>query len=109
MWANIIEEDDYVVVKQLAMSKNMKNFNLPTETWVRIVYRYAAHFSRAERQRFKILDTLIPLYNARVASLIMILKKKNQAEAEDYYDGQAQVFESMRGYLVELLRNNHTS
>jgi len=109
VWENIIEEKDYAVVKQLAKSKNLKEFNLPTETWVRIVYRYAAHFSQAERQRFKILDTLIPLYNARVASLIMILKEKNQAEAEDYYDGQAQVFESMRGYLIDLLRNNHNS
>ena len=55
------------------------------------------------------LDTLIPLYNARVASLIMILTGKNQAEAEDFYDGQAEAFESMRGYLIELLENNEKS
>jgi len=108
VWKNIIEEDDYNTIKKLAMSKNLKNFNLPAETWVRIVYRYAEYFCRAERQRFKILDTLIPLYNARVASLIMILMEKNHAEAEAYYDSQAQVFESMRGYLIDLLKNNNT-
>ena len=108
VWANIIEEDDYNTVKKLAMAENLDNFNMPTETWVRIVYRYAEHFCRAERQRFKILDTLIPLYNARVASLIMILKEKNHSEAEEYYDAQAQVFESMRGYLIELLKNNNS-
>ena len=107
VWANIIEEKDYITIKKLAKSRSLKKFNLPTETWVRIVYRYAEHFCRAERQRFKILDTLIPLYNARVASLIMILLEKNHAEAEEFYDGQAQVFESKRNYLIELLKNNN--
>jgi len=103
VWANIIEKKDYVAIKKLAHKKSLKNFNLPTEIWVRIVYRYAGHFCHAERQRFKILDTLIPLYNARVASLIKILQEKNQAEAEEFYDGQAQAFESMRTYLIQLL------
>jgi len=107
VWANIIEESDYNTIRKLATSKSLKKFNLPTKTWVRIVYRYAEHFCRSERQRFKILDTLIPLYNARVASLVMILREKNHAEAEEFYDGQAQVFESMRGYLIDLLKNNN--
>jgi glycosyltransferase involved in cell wall biosynthesis len=106
VWANIIEEEDYATVKKLALIRNLKNFELPTETWVRIVYRYAAYFCKAKRQRFKILDTLIPLYNARVASLILILQEKNQAAAEEFYDSQAKVFESNREYLIELLRNN---
>ncbi|MBW2466960.1 MAG: glycosyltransferase [Deltaproteobacteria bacterium] len=105
VWANIIEEKDFAAVKKLALLKNLKNFELPTETWVRIVYRYAAYFCRVERQRIKILDTLIPLYNARVASLIMILQEKDQAEAEEFYDMQAKVFEDMRGYLIELLQD----
>jgi glycosyltransferase involved in cell wall biosynthesis len=106
IWANIIEKDDYATVKKLSLVRKLKNFNLPTETWVRIVYRYAAYFCKAERQRFKILDTLIPLYNARVASLILILQEKNQEAAEEFYDSQARAFESMRGYLIKLL-NNH--
>jgi glycosyltransferase involved in cell wall biosynthesis len=106
VWANIIEEEDYATVKKLALIRNLKNFELPTETWVRIVYRYAAYFCKAKRQRFKILDTLIPLYNARVASLILILQEKNQAAAEEFYDSQAKVFESNREYLIELLRNH---
>ena len=109
VWANIIEKNDYEIIKKLAQSKSLKSFNLPTDVWVRIVYRYAHYFCRAEHQRFMILDTLIPLYNARVASLIKILKEKNQAEAEEYYDSQAQVFESMRGYLIELLHKNDVS
>jgi len=106
VWANIIEAEDYAAVKKLALVRNLKNFNLPTEIWVRIVYRYAAYFCKTKRQRFKILDTLIPLYNARVASLILMLQEKNHAEAEEFYDSQAMIFESMREYLIELLRNH---
>lgn len=109
VWENIIEEQDYAAVKKLAKVRKLQNFILPTETWVRIVFRYAAYFCRTERQRFKILDTLIPLYNARVASLIMILQETNHEEAETYYDGQAQVFESMRGYLIDLLGKQEQS
>lgn len=103
IWENIIEKNDFETIRKLAKVKNLKRFNLPTETWVRIVYRYAAYFCQSERQRIKILDTLIPLYNARVASLIMILQETSQDEAEKFYDGQAEVFESMRGYLIDLL------
>jgi len=108
IWENIIEAHDFETVKKLAKVKNLDKFNLPTETWVRIVYRYAAYFCQSERQRIKILDTLIPLYNARVASLILILQEKSQEEAEEFYDGQARVFESMRGYLIDLLCANKT-
>jgi glycosyltransferase involved in cell wall biosynthesis len=109
VWANIIDKEDYNTVKKLAKTRSMKHFSMPTETWVRIVYRYADHFFRAERQRFKILDTLIPLYNARVASLVLSLQDKNHDEAEEFYDAQARVFEAMRGYLVDLLKNNRDS
>ena len=32
IWANIIEKDDYTIVKKLATSKSLKKFNLPTES-----------------------------------------------------------------------------
>lgn len=105
VWENILEQDDFKTIKKLAVSRSIKKFRLPTEVWVRIVYRYAAYFDRIERQRFKILDTLIPLYNARVASLILILQDKDHVQSEQYYEEQAKVFESMRGYLIDLIRN----
>ena len=52
---------------------------LPIETWVRIVYRYADAFHSTPRQRIKVLDTMIPLYYARVASLVNELKDKDTA------------------------------
>lgn len=109
VWQNILEEDDFKTIKKLAVSRSIKKFRLPTEVWVRIVYRYAEYFSRIERQRFKVLDTLIPLYNAKVASLILVLQDKDHAQSEQYYEEQAKVFESMRGYLLDLLKKRASS
>lgn len=102
VWKNIIDPEDYKTVEALAKSRKKNHFDLPVETWVRVVYRYAAHCCVAERQRMKILDTLIPLYNARVASLVTVLEGKSQQEAEVYFNSQAQVFEKLKPYLISI-------
>jgi hypothetical protein len=45
---------------------------------------------------------MIPLYNARVASLVNELRDKTVEEAEEYYDKQAKVFEDMKDYLIKM-------
>lgn len=102
VWKNIIDPQDISIIKALAKSTDIDSFELPTATWVRTVYRYARTFCSAERQRFKLLDTMIPLYNARVASLVKLLEQKTQAEAEEFYEEQAQQFENMRNYLLDI-------
>jgi glycosyltransferase involved in cell wall biosynthesis len=102
VWKNIIDPQDIAIVNRLAETSDTDNFELPTATWVRTVYRYARTFNSAERQRFKLLDTMIPLYNARVATLVKLLEKKNQQEAEEFYEEQARRFEEMRNYLLDI-------
>lgn len=50
---------------------------------------------------FKVLDTMIPLYYARVASLVNELKDKNQEEAEAHFEEQAKTFERLKAYMVK--------
>ena len=72
---------------------------------MRIVYRYAQAVHMTPRQKFKLIDTLIPLYYARVASLVNELQDKSVEESERYFDEQARVFEKMKGYLVDIWGN----
>ena len=102
VWERVIEARDLEVVRRLAATSKKENFILPVETWVRIVYRYARHFHMTLRQRFKVLDTLIPLYNARVASLINELKDLDPDDAERSFDEHAQTFEKMKDYLIRV-------
>jgi len=99
IWQQVLEESDYAVFKNLVAGDGIDGFVLPVETWVRTVYRYAAAFQVTPRQRIKMLGTLIPLYHARVASLINELKDKDADEAEQLFNDQAEVFEQMKDYL----------
>jgi len=102
VWKNIVDPEDFDIINSLAETTDSNAFELPTATWVRTVYSYARTFNGAERQRFKLLDTMIPLYNARVATLVKLLERKNQQEAEEFYEEQAQQFVNMRDYLLEM-------
>jgi len=101
VWQQIIDLDDYDMIVRLATS-DRNGFDLPSKTWVRIVYRYACKYCETPRQQMKLLDTLIPLYNARVASLVTDLANKNHEEAELYFDQQAKIFEEMKPYLISM-------
>jgi hypothetical protein len=90
------------VIRVLHTVKRNGDFLLPIETWVRIVYRYATTFHATPRQRFKVLDTLVPLYNARVASLINELRDKTQEESEKHFEENAMAFEEMKDYLLSI-------
>ena len=102
VWKSILEEEDFRLIKKLYMEENPENFIFPIENWVRVVYRYASYFHATPRQKFKLLDTMIPLYNARVASLVNELKDKTDDEAEEYYNKQAEIFENMKDYLIKI-------
>ncbi|MEB3307111.1 MAG: glycosyltransferase [Cyanobacteriota bacterium] len=109
VWKNILEPRDFETVEKLAQLSDQQPFEVPPDVWVRIIYRYAATFAQAQRQRIKILDTLVPLYHAKVAALVQALEGHGEAEAEAYYESQARNFESQRGYLLSLLHDSQSS
>ncbi len=102
VWKDILEKEDFQIIKKLFMEENPEKFIMPIDTWIRIVYRYAYHFHITPRQKFKLLNTMIPLYNAKVASAVNELFDKTDEEAENYYQNQAELFEKNKDYLLEL-------
>ncbi|WP_457640789.1 glycosyltransferase [Persephonella sp.] len=102
VWKKILDREDMKVIKNLFETENVESFIMPGDTWVRTVYRYAQTFLSTERQRFKLLNTMIPLYNAKVASTVNELADKTDEEAEEYYDKQAELFEKMKDYLIKI-------
>jgi glycosyltransferase involved in cell wall biosynthesis len=102
VWENIVEDRDMKIIRELAKTDKNKPFLMPIDSWVRIVYRYADAFHRTPRQRFKVLDTLTPLYYGRVGSLVNELRDKTPAEAEAHFEQNALVFETMKDHLVRL-------
>jgi len=101
LWKNILDDQDYKVIASLAKIKNKEDFLFENRCWIRIVYSYMAAFHKTPRQEMKLLETMIPLYNARVASLVNELSGKVTKEAEEYYETQACEFENMKDYLIK--------
>lgn len=102
VWQNILVGKDLKVIRDLSRINRREDFILPIETWVRIVYQYAGTFQATPRQRFKVLDTMIPLYYARVASLVNELREKNSQEAELHFEEQARTFERMKDLMISI-------
>ncbi|OPY06181.1 MAG: hypothetical protein A4E66_02282 [Syntrophus sp. PtaB.Bin001] len=102
VWQNIIDEQDFEIIRKLGQADRGDRFFMPIETWVRIVYRYAGAFRATPRQRFKVLDTMVPLYYGRVASLVNEVRDKNPAQAEAHFEAQAEVFERLKDYMVKI-------
>ncbi len=102
VWEDILEEEDYKFIDELMKIEKKEDIKVPIEWWVRVVYRYASAFHATPMQKYKLLNTMVPLYNIRVASLINELIDKTTEESEEYFEKQAQVFEDMKGYLIEI-------
>ncbi|HOG18306.1 MAG TPA: glycosyltransferase [Syntrophales bacterium] len=102
LWERSIDDIDMRTVRSLAATERREDFRMPVETWARIIYRYAAAFQATPRQRFKVLDTMIPLYYARVVSLINELADASPEEAERQSEANAQVFERLKPYLLDV-------
>lgn len=101
LWQQHLEADEYETLARLADHKDGEKFYLDSAMWVRIVYRYAWFFNKIDRQRKKIISTLIPIYNARVASLIEALDDES-VDPEVYFDNQAKEFEMAKEWLIKL-------
>jgi len=101
VWKSIVDERDCKVLENLFRASE-DDFIFPVESWVRTVYRYANAFHLTPRQKFKLLNTMIPLYHARVASLVNELTGKSDQEVENYFEFQAEKFEEMKPYLLEI-------
>ncbi len=101
LWKQILDEEDYRAIESLASIDEPEHFFLNNAIWVRVVYSYMSAFHKTPRQKMKLLNTMIPLYNARVASLVNELRDLDSEEAEEYYEKEAAQFEEMKPYLLK--------
>ena len=78
-----------------------KQFNLPTDAWVQILYELAATFHSWSVNRYKLIDLMTPLYYARVASFVRQSLEMTSQEAEELVEDQALKFEEHKDYLIK--------
>ncbi|OPL13360.1 MAG: glycosyl transferase family 2 [delta proteobacterium MLS_D] len=101
LWREVLSAESCEAVSRAA-SMDVKDFNLSTEDWVKILYELAATFHTWKVNRNKLIDVMTPLYYARVATFVRRTWDMNSAEAEDLVEDQAVKFERQKDYLMRI-------
>ena len=66
------------------------------------MFDFAAAFHGWTSDRKQLIDIMRPLYHARVASFVNRTRDMTTLEAEDVIEQQAQVFEDLKPYFLEI-------
>ncbi len=104
LWKEIFSPECFEDLKKSAqMSRD--DFVMPMDTWVRLLYELAATYHAWQKNRYKLVELVAPLYYGRVASFVNQTKDMNSKEAEDLVEEQAQYFEDNKKYLLEHWEN----
>jgi glycosyltransferase involved in cell wall biosynthesis len=101
LWKDIFCEECFEEVRKAAHEKS-RNFHLPTDTWIQILYELAASFHAWSVNRNKLIDVMTPLYYARVASFVRKSWDMSSEQAEALVEEQAQSFEEHKDYLIKV-------
>jgi glycosyltransferase involved in cell wall biosynthesis len=99
-WQKVLRPENYELLRQLH-GLGDDDFYLSTEAWAKIVYDFSATFHAWERHRRQLVDTMSPLYYARVASFVTKTRDMSNQEAENVVEDQARQFEALKPYLLE--------
>lgn len=100
LWKDILSSPCYAAVQKLTTAER-KTFYLDVTCWAHIIYEIAATFHHWPKDRAKLVDVMSPLYEARVASFINETAEMTTAESERVIEGQAEIFEKEKPYLVK--------
>ncbi|MFC1494732.1 hypothetical protein ACFL6W_05585 [Thermodesulfobacteriota bacterium] len=100
LWKEILSEASF---KQISNTVKMdsKEFRLPTDAWVKILYELASTYHLWSINRNKLLDMMTPLYFGRVASFVNQSRDMSSLDAEALVEEQAVKFEEQKEYLIK--------
>jgi glycosyltransferase involved in cell wall biosynthesis len=100
IWKKIIAPDNWEIIEGM-VKMDLNNFKMKTEYWAKILYDLAAAFHHWKGSRDLMVSLMTPLYFARVASFVNRTRDMNNIQAEEVVEEQAEVFESLKPYLIK--------
>ncbi len=101
LWKSVLEPDNYAEIENL-VRQDCKDFVVDREWWIKTLFNFAAVYHKWHKNRFKLVTSMTPLYNARIASTVTKMENLTDAEAEELILEGAQDFERLKPYLIDL-------
>jgi hypothetical protein len=99
LWQRILTPANLAQIEALA-KQSTYSFAFPSELWARVVYDFAVVYNKGERDPDRIVDSLLPLYQGRLASLWHDVAGLMPVGHEGTISAQAVEFEAERHYLL---------
>lgn len=100
IWDKIIPNTEMIEVKKLKKFKDKHLFRIDTMLWARILFNFAVAYRKAEIDKDKIIESMIPFYHARVLSFVNKTETFGVKEAEEYLENINNVFETEKYFLI---------
>jgi len=108
LWKEIFSSDCFAAIRK-ASELGVRDFCLPANIWVQVLYELAATFHAWTHNRFKIIEIVTPLYYARVASFIRETWEMTSEAAERLVEEQALQFEEQKDLLLRVWAQKSSS
>jgi hypothetical protein len=99
LWQRILTPMNLGNIEALA-AQPAKSFSFPPDLWARVVLDFAVVYNKGERDPDRIVDSLLPLYQARLASFWHDVAGLTSIGREGTVAAQAVEFEAARDYLL---------
>lgn len=101
LWESIFGPEKFSELKRLASLKDATKVHLRADFWIRLLYDCAITFHRWSKDKYKLVQTVTPIYFAQVASFVNEARELSNAEADQLIEKRAQLTEELKPYLIE--------
>ena len=98
-WQRILTPTNLARIESLAVQP-VESFAFPPDLWARVVLDFAVVYNKGERDPDHIVDSLLPLYQGRLASLWQDVAGLTPVGRDGTVAAQAVEFEAARDYLL---------
>ena len=101
VWEKVMEAENCEKIKEVAKMEN-SHFELPDELWIKSLFDFVLAYKKNTDglSPDEIIEALVPIYYARVASFVRRTNNLDSHEAEEIINQQCSVFEKLKPYLV---------
>ncbi len=105
LWKKILSSENYNKIIEIAELDD-KYFELPLELWVKIIYEFVSAYHKRQEELRTIIEALIPIYFAMVASFVKKTRQLDTYQTEEIINHYCEIFEDLKPYLINLWTSN---
>lgn len=101
-WEKEVDKKLYKRIEKV-INSSKKDFQFPQELWVEIVYEFLLiyHKKKTKEEKKRVIESMVPIYLARVAALDIEIKDYTNSEAEAKFQNLVRLFANKKDYLIE--------